>query len=161
KTVTIPAGKLRAGKNVLTLQCYNHAGSRGEKTIQVVLDQPRPKPNLFGLFVGAGDYSKSIAFEKLVGGKLKVIHQPNLNTDTDWDVLSAAWTKQEGKMDNKVFIPVPLKNELATRVNILKALDALVQDAKSGKMRPDDVLVLQLAGHGARSDEFNLPPAQL
>src|SRR5262249_55292174 len=60
RTVMVPREKLRRGANLLTLQCYNHGDVRGEaRPVKVLLARDPGPPDLYGVFVGVGDYRKA------------------------------------------------------------------------------------------------------
>src|SRR5262249_28070613 len=95
KKLTIPRDRLRAGANVLTLQCYNKAELRGEAApVMVEFVRAAPQPRLYGLFVGVGDYRLS---------KRRV---PDLNADRDAEALAEAWQAQKKRSFEDVDLTV-------------------------------------------------------
>jgi WD40 repeat protein len=137
KTVTIPRDKLRRGPNLLTLQCYNRAEVRGEApAVSVECSRPLAPPKLFGLLIGVGDYSRA---------KHRV---PDLNADRDAEAMAELWQEQKKRYFGETEIQL-LVNRKATPQEILARLQALAQQAK-----PDDQLVLFLAGHGTAAEEI-------
>ena len=151
KNEDIPLSKLRSGENVIFVQSYNKADVRGDsERIAVTNVQPRPQANLHGFFVGVGDYRKS--FPK----------QANLGAPEDADVLSEVWERNRGKLYAKAKVRV-LKDKQITPTSVLKAFDGLEKE-----VRPDDLLVFHLGGHGVSKrkmakevQEAKLPGDQL
>jgi WD40 repeat protein len=137
KTVTIPRDKLRRGPNLLTLQCYNRAEVRGEApAVMVECTRALAAPKLYGLLIGVGDYSLA---------KHRV---PDLNADRDAETMAELWQGQKKRYFGETEIQL-LVNRKATPQEILARLRALGQQAK-----PDDQLVLFLAGHGTAAEEI-------
>jgi WD40 repeat protein len=132
--VTVPRGRLRAGLNLLTAQCYNHGDLRAESRPEPVryVGRAAPRRDLYGLFVGVGDYRGSRP------------RQIDLHSAHDAQALRRAWQAQagEGKMYRKARLEV-LPDRAVTPQAILGRLDAL-----AAQVGPDDLLVLHLAGHG-------------
>jgi hypothetical protein len=150
RKVTVPSDKLRRGANLLTLQCYNHGDVRGEaKPLKVTLTRDAGPPDLYGVFVGVGDYRRARPrpLRELYAGE-------------DAQAMFDLWKRRAGGQYKNVRLAAPLLDAKATRGNILAALKDL-----RGKVRPDDVLVFQLGGHGTHPQElaeaFKVPKAQL
>ncbi len=141
---TIPRGLLRGGDNLLTLQCENHAGGRGEAApLTLTLPVATATPRLFGLLVGVGDYSQSLLRKQ--GSKLRL---GDLNADKDADAMLQIWKEQKGKLYEDVEIKV-LLNRQATPKAILDHLHGLAE-----RVRPDDRFLLFLGGHGTSAEEL-------
>jgi WD40 repeat protein len=138
KALRIPHDILRAGTNVLTLQCYNKGNVRGESApVRVECQREQTKRTLYGIFVGVGDYRHSNP------------RQPDLKANSDAAAMHKLWLTQRGKLYDDVRLSRPLLDGNATRANILKQLDDLV-----GKVKPDDRLVFFMAGHGTRPEQL-------
>lgn len=138
QAVEVPRKLLRQGMNELLLQCYSHGGVRGESpAIRVWYDAKPTTPDLYTIIAGIGNYSDSAP------------RLTDLKANTDAKVLSKLFQGQEGKYFGKVNVKPPLLDELATADNILKQLQAL-----QGQVRPDDLLIFHLGGHGARPEDF-------
>jgi hypothetical protein len=151
RDVSIPVDKLRRGVNGILLQCYNHAGARGEsQLLEVVYDAAPVQPVLRGLFVGVGDYSRAKP------------EQNPLRSAKDAKKLVNIWEAQKGKLYQDVKILPPLVDDDATPDGVLKKLKAVAEDPK---IRPDDLFVFYLGGHGTRVEELikdtNLKKADL
>jgi hypothetical protein len=130
-SVRIEAGKFRAGKNLILAQCYSRDGLRGESAPLALHAPPPAEPQaLYGLIVGVGDYRKASP------------PQPNLKANLDAEVLREAWQGQQGKLFRTVDVTL-LTDEEVTPAAVLGALQRLAR-----KVRPDDLLVLHLGGHG-------------
>lgn len=136
--VDVPADKLRAGENLVIAQCYGRSGSRADaapKTIRA--DRPPAKPVLHALLVGVGDYS---------GSKPQ---QTDLSADRDAEVLDRVLTKQRQTgafAETRVHL---LLNQDVTRAAVLDRLAAL-----RTVVRPDDLFVFYLGGHGTALAEL-------
>jgi WD40 repeat protein len=150
REVTVPRDKLRRGANLLTLQCYNHGDVRGEaKPVKVLLARDPGPPDLYGVFVGVGDYRKA-----------RPRRLRDLYANEDAQAMFDLWKRRAGGLYRSVHLTPPLLDGKATRANILGALKAL-----RGKVRPDDVLVFHLGGHGTHPQElaeaFKVPAREL
>jgi WD40 repeat protein len=134
--VVIPADKLRAGANLLTVQCYSKGGSRGEVNPPIAIKNNRAAapPTLYGIFAGVGDYKK--------------IKFGDLNANRDMGPLKRVWEQQKGGLYKDVDIQLLLDGEV-TRTALLDRCEKLASQVK-----PDDVLVLMLGGHGTDHDEL-------
>jgi WD40 repeat protein len=135
KTISIPRSALRSGANQLTFQCYNEAGSNDEATLPLQQGNRTDRPNLFGLVVGIGNYQNA----RVPGGRPPVDLK---YTTADARAMRDAWSKQVGKRYQHGSLEL-LPDEQATREAILGHLKKLV-----GKVQPDDLLLVFLAGHG-------------
>jgi WD40 repeat protein len=140
KTITLPRALLRHGDNGILLQCYNHGKARGEAPLLVVhFDAPPVQPVLRGLFVGVGDYSRANP------------KQPPLRSNLDAKDLKAVWEEQKGKLYKDIKILPPMIDEAVTPEKVLAQLEAVARDPT---IRPDDVFVFYLGGHGTRVEEL-------
>lgn len=147
-TVVIPAHRFRAGVNQLTLQAYNILGGRAEATARVTVAQTQPteKPKLYALLVGINDYSKA---QPAADGKRFL---GNLRTATrDAEAMKKSWSAQKGKLYQDADLVVHL-NKDANREAILKTLKQL-----AGRVRPEDRVLIFLAGHGDFLTRVGLP----
>jgi WD40 repeat protein len=136
ETLEIASVMLRSGTNKLTLQVFNRLGGRSEVT--TTLNNPR-KPvaaELLGLGVGINDYSSTPS----VGGKRAFgnLQGPVSDITKQRDI----WSSQKGKLFADASFPL-LPEKKAEREKILAELERLATTAK-----PDDLLVVVLAGHG-------------
>lgn len=135
---TIPADKLRRGGNVLVAQAFNREGGRGESAgVRIEVPRAAEPARLFGLFVGVGDYRQAFPPQK------------DLSAHVDAQALLELWQHQKGKLYPETHL-ASLLNEAATPEAILAKLRQLAQEVK-----PDDRLVLSLAGHGVSGDVLN------
>lgn len=133
--VPIPPDVFRSGTNVVTAVSLNALGGRGEARLSLARATPAPTPNLFGLGVGFDDYGRSVgANGTREFGNLEAARG-------DAARMALGWTRQRGRFYDAVAFPTLAPD--ADPEAILKAL------AELGKrVRPDDRLVLFLAGHG-------------
>jgi WD40 repeat protein len=147
RKVVVPRDKLRRGANLLTLQGYNQGDVRGEaKPVKVVLARGPQPPDLYGVFVGVSDYSKtSLGADE----DAKPRRLPSLLAGKDAQAMFRVWQRRAGPLYKNVHLAPPLLDAAATRANILKQLKDL-----EGKVRPDDRLVFHIGGHGTRPDEL-------
>jgi WD40 repeat protein len=141
-TFTLPRTELRMGANALTLQCYNSVAGRGEGRAEVVRFLRRtgkpPSRRLFGLMVGIRDYSRSVGTR---GKRLLEDLQAPFN---DAKAMRAAWLEHKDDLYAEAQIDLlPGKDGEAGRKAILASLDRIAKQA-----RPDDQVVVFLAGHG-------------
>jgi hypothetical protein len=137
-TVFLPRDRLRSGANLLTLQCYNQADVRGEaKPIRIVNDRPPGEPDLYGVFIGVGNYRKA-------SPRLGSLHAAD-----DAESMYRLWTRRSAGLYKNVRLRPPLLDGKATRTNILAELKAL-----EGRVKPDDRLVFHIGGHGTRPEEL-------
>ena len=146
--LTIPADEFRAGDNQVTVLTFNQAGGRAEAKQVVKYDRPETPPRLVGLVVGIDDYSQS-------GNPGKGAREfGNLTAaEKDAQQLGASFGKHAGK--DKFYSEDRLLRRLstqATQKEILAALDKVVEDA-----RPDDRVIIFLAGHGDFIDNPDAP----
>ena len=133
---SVPRDKLRRGLNYLTLQAYNQAGGRSETSVEITYDKLSVTPRLFGLFVGVGNYAKAVPPQRaLQGGR-------------DAKGLAQAWEKFKGRPYSAVHIR-QLIDQDASADEILKHLKSLRE-----QVRPDDLLVFYLGGHGIDGKEL-------
>ena len=144
KELLIPSSLLRQGQNVLTLQCYNKAGGRGEAVpVAVACVRPDTEPRLFGLAVGVGDYSRSAQRKKKTKVRLS-----DLNADKDAQAIADMWQEQAGRYFKQVEVKT-LLNQEATPKAILDWLQSVHK-----QVRPDDRVLVFLGGHGTSAEEL-------
>jgi WD40 repeat protein len=139
--VVIPADAFRAGDNQITVLALNPARGRAEAT-RIIHNPTKPKPpTLLGMVGGIDDYS---AHRKALGGGRGAFE--NLTkAGADATGLRDGLLKYRG--DGKHFPAgevATLLNADATRKGLLASLDKL----KAAPVKPDDLLVVFLAGHG-------------
>lgn len=137
--VTIEPAQLRAGDNRLTLLAFNRLGGRSDAMATLRNPKSADQPRLVGLSVGINNYGKSGT--TTAGGQRDVLD--NLQSAVnDARKQREAWQKQAGKLYSETNIVLRL-DENAKRDDVLNTLDEL-----SKQVRPDDRLLLFLAGHG-------------
>jgi WD40 repeat protein len=146
--LTIPASEFRAGDNQVTVLTFNQAGGRSEAKGMVKFDRPEERPRLVGLMVGINDYSQSgnPGAGAREFGDLKAAVK-------DAEQVGASWKGHAGK--DKFYAEDRLMLKLgkdATRKEILDALEKIAQEA-----RPDDRVIIFLAGHGDFVPDPNAP----
>lgn len=131
--VTIQQKDLRSGQNVVTFQCFNRAGVRAE-TSPLLIDGGKGnlKPNLFGLFVGVGDYSAAKPRAQV----------QDLKCNEDAVEMCKAWAKNEGKLYDQLQLTQLIDAQVSPD-NVLRQIRSL-----SERVKPDDRFVFFLAGHG-------------
>jgi WD40 repeat protein len=135
--VLVPSAMLRSGQNRVFVQSYNKAEVRGEsERILVTNLQPRPQANLYGLFIGVGKYAKSKP------------RQINLDAPQDADVLADVWDRNRGKQYAKATMKV-LTDEQVTPQLVLGEFDQF-----AATIKPDDLLVFHLGGHGVSTGQM-------
>jgi WD40 repeat protein len=139
RTVAVPYGRLRAGRNVLTFQTYNRLGGRSDAVAAVTCDRPPPtQPRLLGLAVGINDYSAALPAP---GGKRALGNLESACKDAE--AIRNTWASQPRYGGADIFLRLDGR---AGRKELLGALDDLARRAG-----PDDLCVLFLAGHGVFS----------
>jgi hypothetical protein len=89
---------------------------------------------MHGLLIGVGLYQASKPRQK------------NLSAHDDVDALARYWKEHRGGLYETANFSV-LTNEKASPKGVQKALDSLV-----GKVKPDDLLIFHLGGHGLNLD---------
>jgi WD40 repeat protein len=137
QTVRVPAKELRRGRNVLIGQAYNKGGLRSQAPpVLVTVARPAARPDLYGLFAGVGDYRKSRP------------RQVDLRAAEDVEALKKAWEAQRGKLFEQAHFDL-LRDEEVTRAAVLDKLAAL-----AAKVRPDDLLIFELGGHGVGVEDL-------
>jgi hypothetical protein len=138
KEIVVPREAFRTGKNELTLQSFNRLGGRAEATAAFVhKPAAAEKPRLFGLSIGVNDYSKvgqAPGGKRLFGNLTSAVR--------DAEAMQQSWLKQKDKLYGEVKIELTRDRDV-NRAALAKQLAAL-----KGQVRPDDLLVLFLAGHG-------------
>jgi WD40 repeat protein len=133
KALTIKADELQLGANTIKAIAINKADGRGEDLANVKFESDKPRPRtLYGVFVGINDYSNA---------------QPgirNLSGAADAKFVRDLWQSQNGLgLYKRLDLREPLLDDKAEPKNILKEIEKL-----QPLVRPDDQLVLFLAGHG-------------
>jgi len=136
---------LPPGRNVIEVSAKNPK-SLESRTISAVVqvDSPKlPDVNLYVLAIGVSDYRN---------------HALKLNFAANDATALAEELRQRGQgLFKQVFISPPLLNGQATLANIDKAFNEL-----AGKVQPQDVFVLYLAGHGKTVDaHYHFVPWEL
>jgi WD40 repeat protein/uncharacterized caspase-like protein len=138
--VDIPASAFRAGENQITLIAMNPLRGRAEVKQFVQNPVKAGAPALYGMSVGIDDYS---AHRKAVAG---VRAFGDLNKATA-DARSVAKEMLSFSGKDRYFpsgeLPTFL-NATASRAGLVSELEKL----KEAKVKPDDLLVIFLAGHG-------------
>jgi WD40 repeat protein len=145
--LVIPAARLRNGENVITVQCYNAWGGRGEASVQVnFFDPNRPRATLYALCIGLCKYKKA-----------KGANPGEEFPDLAWAVADAraidALLRAQGKTSQLYGSVKPeLLDDTAGPVTAatIKAKLARIRAAAT----PDDTIVLFLAGHGDADGKF-------
>jgi WD40 repeat protein len=140
---TVSRERLHIGENRLKVVCFNKKGGRAEASDTVEFDDPaRPRPTLRALSVG-------LNYKGRKGGDLG----PLLYPAADAEAMAKVFKQQAGsKLFGASKVDLVPEHE-ATREALLERLKALGEGAK-----PDDWLVLFLAGHGmqGRDHETNV-----
>src|SRR5262249_35560294 len=135
---TISAEKLRRGENVVAAQCYSRGGTRADATPRTIeRGSASAGPVLHALLVGVGDYRNARP------------RQGALMAGEDAAVLARALS---GRTKGGPFTDIHVKTLLdtqATRFAILEDLDAL-----KSRVKPDDLLIFHLGGHGTTLAEL-------
>ena len=148
--VTIPASKLRDGKNQITLQTFNKLGGRGEAFVMADAKVNAADPQMLGLFVGINNYEgskigDSVVDPKTQGTVIRARSFGNLKSAINDAVqLHDRWLEHSGP--KKLFAKGDAMEVLdvkAKRQELLNSLDALAK-----KATPSDLLVVFLSGHG-------------
>jgi WD40 repeat protein len=141
ETINIPADRLPFGLSRLTIQCESRAGTTVKRQIAVNRPGPEPSRRLYALLVGVANYR---------GVKMKSGTPPESLPGVliDMDEIGELVRNQEmgAKNPNGPFekvVAVTLENDRASPENILASLDRI-----AGQVRPDDLVLLYLAGHG-------------
>src|SRR5262249_11268595 len=137
--IIIPRALLRQGDNVILLQCYNHGGARGEAPLTVRHEVPAVQPVLRGPFLGVGGYDQAHP------------QQGQLSSKEGAEGLVDIWKRHKGKLYKDVKIADPLVDAAVTPDSVLQHLKAVAADPA---IRPDDVFVFYLGGHGTRVKEL-------
>lgn len=128
----IPRAMLRSGPNSILVQAFNKADTRGDCTpILLTHDVPRANAKLHGLFIGVSDYTKT---------KPRIA---DLGAAEDAKMLESKWPDFLGKLYAKGDFR-SMVDQQVTRPAVLAQLEVLAR-----KVRPDDLLVFHLGGHGA------------
>ncbi|HVK18983.1 MAG TPA: hypothetical protein VM533_18780 [Fimbriiglobus sp.] len=137
-TVAIPADKLRGGENVIVAQCYGRGGARADSTPRSIHRDSTPSERtLHALLVGVGDYSRAKP------------RQAKLRAAEDAGVLARTLSDQAGRGPFAAVRVKPLLDGEASRTAILAELEAL-----RDRVKPDDLLVFHLGGHGTSLAEL-------
>jgi hypothetical protein len=126
--------KLRRGRNVITVQCYNEQGGRGQATVAVDFDDGiKAQRNLHALCVGINNYSKVKGWEF-----------ENLNfSRPDAEEMDKVFRQHKGSaLYRAAEVAKPLLDGDATA----KAIVARLKSFK--KVQRDDWFILFLSGHG-------------
>jgi hypothetical protein len=139
--LSLPPAALRHGKNLLLAQCFNRAGKPAESPVlEVEAQRPTARPDLYALFVGVGDYSRTNPKQK------------NLNSNNDVREMSTVWGSQRGKLYGNIR-SVLLTDQQVTRKKILHQLRAF-----RTKVKPDDHVIVYLCGlTGSRQSLLEMP----
>jgi len=139
ETVAVPATKLRSGENRIICQAYNQAGVRGDSgTIKLSRAERDRKPRVFALCVGISSYGKAAR-----GPRGQLLWGDLFFAVEDAKAISQALRDQVGtSLFNSGQVHVLLEQS-ATRSAIIGKLQEL-----RDTVRPDDLFVLFLAGHG-------------
>jgi hypothetical protein len=141
--VTVRSADLQSGANSIKAIAVNKASGHDEDTVRFNYEtSPRPRPVLHGLMIGIHDYSKSAP--RLAGMRNPI----DLSGAKDAEVVGNLWRAQKS---GQLYAAVQMKELLdaaATPAAILKELDRL-----STVVKPDDQLVLFLAGHGDADED--------
>ncbi len=136
---------LPPGRNVIEVSAKNPKSLESSPLTAVVqVDSPKlPDVNLYVLAIGVSDYRQ---------------RDLKLNFAADDAAALAEELRQRGQgLFKQVFISPPLLNGQATLANIDKVFNKL-----AGKVQPQDVFVLYLAGHGKTVDaHYHFVPWEL
>jgi hypothetical protein len=144
--LTIPAAKFRAGTNQITLLATNPARGRAEETRFVHNPAAAARTDVHGLSVGINDYSahkkaaiaaRANAFENLV--------TPHADATGVADAFHSYRGKGKHFAAGEVDVALDAK---ADRKSLTASLAALKAKQAAGQIKPDDLLVVFLAGHG-------------
>ena len=139
-SVTIPTNMLRSGNNVISAQCYNVGGVRGDSEPRTIVHQAaQAKPTLHALLIGVSDYRNA---------KVAPFRLNNIRAAADSQVLGEAIGDREPTLFGKQQIDVMLDDDV-TRASILARLDEL-----KSVVEPDDIFIFHLGGHGMSPTEL-------
>lgn len=127
--ISVPAGEMREGMNVITLQGFNAVQARRDQAIVVKVKRTMRSPDLHALMVGVGRYPEAATLGAL-------------NADRDAQSLAELWKGQKEKLFAEVHVS-HLINRQATSAAILAAIRSY-----RDKVNPDDVFLLYLGCHG-------------
>ncbi len=149
--VNIPASVFRAGDNQITLIALNRLRGRAE-AVRFVSNPAKPAdPTLFGMAVGVDDYS---AHRKAVGGVRAFGDLTKAREDASSFSREMLTYRGKGKFFPTGDLPA-LLNADASRESLLTTMTKL----KQAPMKPDDLLVVFLAGHGdLLTNDGKVPP---
>ena len=139
--IALPPHLFRDGENTVAVQTYNPRGGRETAFRSLVNTNPPTEPTLLGLAVGVDDYRahRDASGARGVVGDLKY-------AVADAAAVAKTFAPYAGPKkfytDNKLTLR---ENKDVGRAALLRELDAVRETAK-----PNDVLVLFLAGHGQK-----------
>src|SRR5262249_40837065 len=138
-TEAIPLDDFRNGENEVTVLPFNALGGRGEARAIVTVNRTADKPRLLGMMVGINNYS---APDTLPDGTREF--GPLQYATNDAEKLAEQWKAHAG--ENRLYKAAPLgvtRDTEAYQKDILARRKEVAKDA-----RPDDMVVIFLAGHG-------------
>jgi WD40 repeat protein len=147
KEFTIDAGQLRAGDNQITVMTHNRLGGRARDSDVVTnTKEPAADPLLVGWVGGVNDYlgknARLPADVRAAFGDLN----PLKFAVPDAKAISTRFDANSGK--ERLYRENQLKLKTDADVKQKPLLDELDRLAEPGAVRPDDTLVIFLAGHG-------------
>jgi WD40 repeat protein len=146
--IAVPRATLRRGvDNVLTIKLYGKQQTRNEETVVIPNPDPPPqKARLYGFLFGVSDYSQC-----------KPIPQANLASEKSLEFVERWLRTQKG---NELYEDVIVERVPEADTTLARFRSSL--RSLSAKVRPDDVVVIMLAGHGIggrKLDEVIKPEA--
>lgn len=145
----LDAGELRAGDNKVTVLAYNPRGGRG-RNADVVTNQAAPpeNPTLVGWVGGVNKYKGIAAAPAPAPGARAAFAglNPLRVAVPDAKAVSTRFGEYSGK--GKYYQQNRLELKTDAEVEPKPLLDTLTDLAKPGAVKPDDTLVIFLAGHG-------------
>jgi WD40 repeat protein len=148
----IDAGELRAGDNSVTVMTRNPTGGRARDADVVVNRTPPPdNPRLVGWVGGVNEYA-GLAAKPPANGRDAFAGLKKLDYAVpDATAVSTRFNDYTGRGKWEYFRDSRLKLKTDKEVGrgpLLKELDDLAELTKKGELKPDDTLVIFLAGHG-------------
>ncbi len=145
QNVVIPASQFRAGDNQITVLALNPARGRAEATRFIQNPAEAAKPQLLGFAVGINDYS---AHRQADVARTRSFGDLGRARDDATDFTKVVHQYRGADKHFPTGGMALLLDAKADRKSLKASLLDLQQKQAAGKIKPDDLLVVFLAGHG-------------
>lgn len=132
--ITVPVGRKAGTRTVILSATDTNGNNSGNVVLNLQYTGDAPKPTLYTLSIGVGEYADPNITDLMFGAK-------------DARDVAATISGMKSDVYGKIEKPVVLTDEQATSAGIMAALEDMLD-----RPRPDDVVIIYMSGHGVEDN---------